>query len=64
MYVLLFLFVVCLTLCGFKQERERKAYKEEALNDLSWEDEKGPSSIRPTLELFQLLQNLEYNFIF
>ena len=29
------------------------AWKEKALNDLPWEDEKGPSSIRPTLELFQ-----------
>ena len=31
-------------------ERE---WKEEALNDLPREDEKGPSSIRPTLELFE-----------
>ena len=30
-----------------------EAQKEEALNDLPWEEEKGPSSIRPTLELFQ-----------
>ena len=31
----------------------REAQKEEAIIDLPWEDEKGPSSIRPTLELFQ-----------
>ena len=31
----------------------REAWKEEALNDLPWEDERGPSSVRRTLEPFQ-----------
>ena len=30
----------------------REALKEEALDDLPWKDERGPSSIRRTLELF------------
>ena len=33
--------------------REREAWKEEALDDLLSKDEKGPSSIRHTLQLFQ-----------
>ena len=31
----------------------REAWKEEALGDLPWKDERGPSSLRWTLELFQ-----------
>ena len=31
----------------------REAGKEEVLNDLPWKDERGPSSIRRTFELFQ-----------
>ena len=31
----------------------REAWKEEALDDLPWKDERGPSSIRRTLEPFQ-----------
>ena len=31
----------------------REAWKEEALDDLPWEDERGPSSIRRTLKLCQ-----------
>ena len=33
--------------------RRKKAWKEEALDDLLWKDERGPSSIRRTLEPFQ-----------
>ena len=33
--------------------RRREAWKEEALDDLPWKDERGPSSIRRTLEPFQ-----------
>ena len=38
-------------------EEGRGVGKKEALNDLPWEDEKGPSSIRPTLELGQHWEN-------
>ena len=45
--------------CGHKAKEitpliawRREAQKEEALKDLFWEDDKGPSSIKPTLELF------------
>ena len=31
----------------------REAWKEEALDDIPWKDERGPSSIRRTWELFQ-----------
>ena len=33
--------------------RRREAWKEKALDDLPWKDERGPSSVRRTLELFQ-----------
>ena len=46
--------------CGHKARdikpliaRRREAWKEEALDNLAWKDERGPSSIRRTLELFQ-----------
>ena len=32
---------------------KREAWKEETLDDFPWKDERGPSSIRRTLELFQ-----------
>ena len=48
------------TTCGHKAKditpsvaRSREAWKEEALDDLPSKDERGPSSIRQTLELFQ-----------
>ena len=49
------------TTCGHKAKDitlliawSREAQKEEALDDLPWEDEKGPSSIRPTAALGKL----------
>ena len=48
------------TTCGHKAKDitpsiawKREAWKEEALDDLPWKDERGPSLIRRTLELFQ-----------
>ena len=48
------------TTCGHKAKDitpliawRREALQEEVLDNLSWEDERGPSSIRQTLELFQ-----------
>ena len=48
------------TTCGHKAKDStplnawrREAWKEEAFNDLPWKDERGPSSIRWTLGLFQ-----------
>ena len=48
------------TTCGRKAKEIKpstawrvEAWKEEALNNLPWKNEKGPLSIRPTLELFQ-----------
>ena len=48
------------TTCGHKAKNiapsiawRREALKEEALDDLPWKDERGPSSVRRTLELFQ-----------
>ena len=48
------------TTCGHKAKditppiaRKREAWKEEALDDLPWKDETGPSSIRWILEPFQ-----------
>ena len=48
------------TTCGHKAKDitpsiawRREARKEEALNDLPWKDERGPSSVRRTLEPFQ-----------
>ena len=48
------------TTCGHKAKDitpsiawRREAWKEEALDDLPWKDERGPSSIRRTLEPFQ-----------
>ena len=48
------------TTCGRKTKDttpstawRREAWKEEALDDLPWKDERGPSSIRRTLEMFQ-----------
>ena len=48
------------TICGHKAKDitpsiawRREAWKEEALDDLPWKDERGPSSTRRTLELFQ-----------
>ena len=48
------------TTCGHKAKDitpsivwRREARKEEALDDLLWKDERGPSSIRRTLEPFQ-----------
>ena len=36
-----------------KHEGERHGEEEEALDDLPWKDERGPSSVRRTLEPFQ-----------
>ena len=44
------------TTCGHCTKdisRRREAWKEEALDDLPWKDERGPSSLRRTLEPFQ-----------
>ena len=48
------------TTCGHKAKDiksliawRREAWKEEALDDLLWKDERGPSSVRRTLEPFQ-----------
>ena len=48
------------TTCGHKAKDitpliawRREAWEEEALDDLLWKDERGPSSVRRTLELFQ-----------
>jgi len=48
------------TTCGHKAKDitpsiawRREAWKEEALDDLPWKDERGPSSIKRTLELFE-----------
>ena len=48
------------TTCGHKAKDiipsitwRREAWTEEAIDDLPWKDERGPSSIRRTLELFQ-----------
>ena len=48
------------TICGHKAKDitpsiawRGEAWREEALDDLPWKDERGPSSIRQTLELFQ-----------
>ena len=48
------------TTCGHKAKDitpsiawRREAWKEEAVENLPWKDERGPSSIRQTLELFQ-----------
>ena len=48
------------TTCGHKARRitpsiawRREAWKEEALDDLPWQDERGPSSVRRILEPFQ-----------
>ena len=35
------------------EEHRRETWKEEALDDLCWKDERGPSSFRQTLQLFQ-----------
>ena len=50
----------CDTNCGHKAKDitpsiawRREAWKEEALDDLPWQDERGPSSVRWTLESFQ-----------
>ena len=50
----------CDTTCGHKAKDitpliawRREAWKEEALDDVLRKDERGPSSIRQTLELFQ-----------
>ena len=39
----------------------REAWKEEALDDLPWRDEKGLSSVRRTLELFSQSKDYKYN---
>ena len=51
------------TTCGYKANDitpsiawRREAWKEEALDDIPWKDERGPSSIRRTLEPFQRQQ--------
>ena len=37
-----------------RQEEIREALKEKALDEFSWKDENRPSSVRQTLELFQI----------
>ena len=48
------------TICGYNAKDimplinwRREALEEEVLNNLSWKDDKGQSSIRPTLDLFE-----------